>query len=150
MRKNKLRVYLDNCCFNRPFDDQEHPIIMLETEAKLQIQHLALLGDLSLVWSFILHYENNDNPFSERRNQIALWENVADCAVTYSEALYDRAEMIMAQGIKNKDSLHIASALEAGADYFITTDKKLLNKKIEKMMIINPLDFLRRFFYYES
>lgn len=33
-----MRIYLDNCCFNRPFDDQNQLRIRLETEAKLGIQ----------------------------------------------------------------------------------------------------------------
>ncbi|GAK55959.1 hypothetical protein U27_02920 [Candidatus Vecturithrix granuli] len=33
-----MRIYLDNCCFNRPFDDQNQIKIKLETEAKLYIQ----------------------------------------------------------------------------------------------------------------
>ena len=33
-----MRVYLDNCCYNRPFDDQAQLRIRLETEAKLEIQ----------------------------------------------------------------------------------------------------------------
>ena len=28
-------VYLDNCCFNRPYDNQLHPLVKLETQAKL-------------------------------------------------------------------------------------------------------------------
>ena len=41
-----MRVYLDNCCFNRPFDDQSQLRIRLETEAKLDIQarEFAVLG----------------------------------------------------------------------------------------------------------
>lgn len=31
----KLKLYLDNCCFNRPYDDQNQLIIELETKAKL-------------------------------------------------------------------------------------------------------------------
>jgi hypothetical protein len=31
-----VRLYLDNCSFNRPFDDQSQLKIRLETEAKLQ------------------------------------------------------------------------------------------------------------------
>jgi len=30
----RMKVYLDNCCFNRPFDDQSSPVVRLETEAK--------------------------------------------------------------------------------------------------------------------
>jgi hypothetical protein len=34
---NKLKLYLDNCCFNRPFDNQSQLKIYLETQAKLAI-----------------------------------------------------------------------------------------------------------------
>jgi hypothetical protein len=30
-----LKIYLDNCCYNRPFDNQLQMKIRLETEAKL-------------------------------------------------------------------------------------------------------------------
>lgn len=33
-----MRVYLDNCCFNRPFDDQSQARVRLEAEARLEIQ----------------------------------------------------------------------------------------------------------------
>jgi hypothetical protein len=32
------RIYLDNCCFNRPYDDQAYLTIKLESEAKLFVQ----------------------------------------------------------------------------------------------------------------
>lgn len=32
-----MKVYLDNCCFNRPYDDQKQIIIRMETLAKLHI-----------------------------------------------------------------------------------------------------------------
>ena len=56
------RLYLDNCCFNRPFDNQEQVKIRLETEAKLFIQQEILAGKYELVWSYILEYENELNP----------------------------------------------------------------------------------------
>lgn len=33
-----LRIYLDTCCFNRPYDDQSHIRNSLEAQAKLHIQ----------------------------------------------------------------------------------------------------------------
>lgn len=33
-----MRLYLDLCCFNRPYDDQTQTRIRLETEAKILIQ----------------------------------------------------------------------------------------------------------------
>lgn len=50
----------------------------------------------------------------------------------------------MNNGIKKKDSLYIARAIQADCGYFLTTDKKLLNKQLDKIVIINPLDFVRR------
>jgi hypothetical protein len=60
-----MLVYLDICCFNRPYDDQNQPLIRLETEAKLLIQSEIINNNLRLIWSFILEYENNDNPFHD-------------------------------------------------------------------------------------
>ena len=58
-----MKVYLDNCCFNRPFDDQSSLVIRLETEAKLYVQELIRQGEYRLCWSFVLDYENSANPF---------------------------------------------------------------------------------------
>ena len=58
-----MRIYLDNCCFNRPFDNQNQLKIHLETQAKLYIQAQIKQGIYDLVWSYILEYENQMNPF---------------------------------------------------------------------------------------
>ena len=57
MNDRKLKVYLDNCCYNRPFDDQSKLVINIESIAKLYIQSMILIGKLELVWSDILEYE---------------------------------------------------------------------------------------------
>ncbi|GHV36178.1 hypothetical protein FACS1894187_10330 [Synergistales bacterium] len=46
-----MKIYLDNCCYNRPFDDQSQILTQLETQAKLCIQRLVAEGYLDLVWS---------------------------------------------------------------------------------------------------
>ena len=55
---SKPRLYLDNCCFNRPYDNQEQLKIYLETQAKLAIQEQIITGKYELIWSYILEYEN--------------------------------------------------------------------------------------------
>jgi hypothetical protein len=72
-----MKIYLDNCCFNRPFDDQSHLRILLESEAKLRIQDRIRSGEFSLVWSYMLDFENGKNPYIERREQIGKWRNLA-------------------------------------------------------------------------
>jgi len=137
-------VYLDNCCFNRPYDNQLHPLVKIETQAKLVIQQKIIEGEIDLVWSFILYFENSKNPFAERKNQILLWKDIAKYSVSLQEDTRSKAAGIMKLGINLKDALHIACAIQAGADCFITTDKKLLNKTMKELSILNPVDFLRR------
>ena len=40
-----MLIYLDTCCFNRPFDDQSQTRIRFETAAKLQLQQRVLTDD---------------------------------------------------------------------------------------------------------
>ena len=72
-----MRVYLDNCCLNRPFDDQRQTRVRLEAEAKLCIQEHIRSGTLELVWSYMLDFENAANPFEERRTTISGWRQYA-------------------------------------------------------------------------
>jgi len=46
----KSRIYLDNCCFNRPYDDQTNLNIYLEAEAKIFIQNEILNNTFELAW----------------------------------------------------------------------------------------------------
>ena len=62
-----MRIYLDNCCYNRPYDDQSQFRIYLETQAKLYIQELIKQDKIELVTSYILEYENSKNKLNERR-----------------------------------------------------------------------------------
>jgi predicted nucleic acid-binding protein len=50
----------------------------------------------------------------------------------------------MEAGLRQKDSAHIACAVYGGGDYFITVDRKILNKQIGDITVIYPVDFLRR------
>jgi len=66
-----MRIYFDNCCFNRPFDDQKQLRIRLEAEAKLGIQKMILEGSVQLAWSYILDFENEMNPFALIRSPLS-------------------------------------------------------------------------------
>jgi len=72
-----IKIYLDMCCYNRPYDTQAAARIKLETEAKLYIQNAVLDGKLILVWSFILDYENSANPYPDHREAIAEWKTLS-------------------------------------------------------------------------
>ena len=143
-----MRIYLDNCCFNRPFDDQSQLRIRLESEAKLKIQEDIRAGSHELIWSYILDYENSKNPFQERREQISKWRAYSEADIEESDETLQLAVLVSEQGIKKIDSLHIACAIKAKAEYFLTTDDRVLKKAtlIEGVRITDPIGFIKEVF----
>jgi len=53
--------------------------------------------------------------------------------------------MIMKNGIKKLDSLHLACAIKANTDYFLTTDDGVIKKAtyIKNIQIIDPIGFIK-------
>ena len=139
----KYRIYLDNCCFNRPYDDQTYLFVQLETEAKLFVQQAILQEIFELVWSYMLDYENAANPYQNRKQAISKWKKLAVLDINASDTIVNCGKEIMQKGIKKKDALHIACAMEAECDYFLSTDKKLLKATFDKIKEINPIDFIK-------
>ena len=137
-----MRIYLDNCTFNRPFDNQNQLKIKLETEAKLFIQQSILSGKHELVWSYILEYENSQNKFDDKRNAIYDWKGIAKIHCTENDKIIAYAENLKKLNIRTKDALHIACSVYTNCDYLITTDKQLFHIKLNDIKIINPLTFI--------
>jgi predicted nucleic acid-binding protein len=141
-----MRVYLDNCAYNRPFDDQSQIRIALESQAKMYIQGLIVGKKIELACSYMSRYENNANPHKEHRHSITDFFNHAVEYVGYekAEAVETRTQEIMKYRIKYYDALHIACAVESRCDCFITTDDGILQKyKGDDIQMCNPLDFIR-------
>ena len=97
-----MRVYLDNCCFNRPFDEQNNIQIKLETEAKLHIQRLIAGSKLELAWSFILDYENSRNPYKNRKAFVDKWEKLSKLYIEPTDEIILKSESFQKFGIKEK------------------------------------------------
>jgi len=140
----KYRIYLDNCCFNRPYDDQTQLKIYLETQAKLHAQSLVYEKKVELVWSFILTFENSRNIFNAKRAAIAQWENLSSSFVEKSEEIRLMAKEIMTTGIKAADAIHVACAIAGNCDYFITVDKRLLKYQDKRIIICNPIELINQ------
>ncbi len=140
-----MKIYLDNCCFNRPFDDQSQLRIKIETEAKLKIQDDIRGNKLQLAWSYILDYENNKNPFAERKEQVSGWKKYSAEDILANSEILNLATSLNQKGFRKMDSLHIACAIYAQCDYFVTTDDKILNKSdiTKEIKIIDPFGFIK-------
>jgi predicted nucleic acid-binding protein len=137
-----MKVYLDNCCFNRPYDDQKQLKIRIETLAKLFIQTLIFEGKIELAWSYILEYENSFNKNQQKMNSILKWKKLSSSNTAITPEIIALSEQIMKTGVHLQDSLHIAAAIESKADYFISVDKRVLKYKDSRIIICNPIDFV--------
>jgi hypothetical protein len=140
----KLKLYLDNCCFNRPFDDQSQLLVRLETEAKLFIQEGIKNGTFELVWSCILDDENDANPFPIQKRRIKSWQALAVHDIDITDDVMRWAKHFVGKGNKSMDALHLACAKVACIDAFITTDRDILKKRLTDIQVLNPLDFVQK------
>lgn len=138
-----MRVYLDNCCFNRPFDDQSQLRIRLETEAKLAVQDLIRSRKLELAWSYMLDFENSQNPYPHRLEAIGMWREIAAVQVVETPHVLHMARTFAASGLRAKDSIHLASAIEAQCSHLLTTDDQFLRNAVhaDGIIICTPITF---------
>jgi len=140
-----LKIYLDNCCYNRPFDDLSQEKVDNEATAKLFIQSLIKYKSIALYYSFMSQAEIDDSPFEEVKAHI--WDFIENNATAFignnhTDELKLLTEEIMTTGIKIKDATHLACAIYAKCDYFITTDKRVINYITDKIKIVNPINFV--------
>lgn len=144
---NDLRIYLDNCCFNRPYDDQSQFSVNLEAQAKLHIQAQIHNGEYELVTSDMLYYEIQQMPHESRKQAIEAYiEDNSSVHVGYErqDQLDAKAAEIMKSGVKYKDACHVASAILAGCEYFLTTDRRLLRFASPEIAVVNPVAFINQ------
>ncbi|MBR1742523.1 MAG: PIN domain-containing protein [Lachnospiraceae bacterium] len=145
-----MRIYLDNCCYNRIFDDRSNIKNYLEREAVLIIMQKAFEGEFELVGSDILEIEISKihNPF-KRKDISGIYHVLLSDTIFISTDIKERAiEIQKLSNIKAFDSLHLASA-EFGADILITTDIKFLRNSQRmktNIEVKNPIDFVMEVF----
>lgn len=138
-----MKIYLDNCCLQRPLDDRSQLRIALEAEAVLSILALCEAGTVDLISSEALMFETQKNPDKSRRESAIAVLAQAKSFIHVNDAIESRSQEFIKVGIKPLDALHLASAEHAQSDYICTTDDKFLKKakalKNVKTKIISPL-----------
>ena len=67
-----MKMYFDMNVYNRVFDDQSQMRIRFEAMAIDILFELIEKGQHTLVWSFVLEYENSRNPFVDRKVYIEI------------------------------------------------------------------------------
>ena len=83
----QYKIYLDACCLNRPFDDQNQPRIYLETQAVMTILSQCQSETWKLINSSALIAELNQIPDLERLENVKKLLSIAKIKVISSTLL---------------------------------------------------------------
>jgi predicted nucleic acid-binding protein len=145
-----LRIYLDNCCLNRPFDDLSSDIVRMESEAVLSILDRCESGDWEFFGSDILFDEMSNMPDMVRKQKVMILYQSSKPYIALTDEIVSRANELQIENIKPYDALHLASAEAGGADVFLTTDKKLIaaaERVVVRFAVANPLKWLTEVYY---
>ena len=104
-------------------------------------------GFLLLASSYILVYENSRNPYETKKRAIGDFiQEYTSVFIddSFSERAAFLAKEIMESGVKTADAFHVACAILADCDCFLTTDDRLLRYSSDKIEIVSPRDFIIR------
>src|SRR5262245_9147104 len=123
-----MKIYLDLCCWQRPFDDRSQSRVAVEAEAILGILALFESNGITLVVSEVLEFVLGRRPDAERNVSIEAFLTRAHQLVALDDIIESRAKILEASGFKPIDALHVASAEAASVDVFCTCDDRLLKK----------------------
>ncbi len=141
-----MRIYLDMCSIQRPLDTKTHPRIAVEAEAILGVLMLCEAGQVELMVSDALGFELERNPNPVRKEYALKVLSKAAVFVETDSQIEKRARTFLEEGIKPVDALHLASAVEAKADYFCTCDDRFLKraKAVDtgQTKVVSPLELI--------
>ena len=116
----RWKIYHDNRCLSRPFDDQTQERIRLETEAIVRIMDYFYEGQWRWVSSEVAMFEAL--PMSSRLL------NYAHQFVSVGAMEISRGKYLESLGFEPFDALHLACAESGNAELLLTTDDRMLKK----------------------
>lgn len=123
-----MKIYLDNCCYNRLLDDRSYSKIYYERNSIMLILELVEQSAITLVGSEMLVKEINDTVNLYKCSVLQVVYTLCSQEIKVNSGILDRAEEIRHySNIKYKDSIHLACAEIAKVDALLTTNKKFMN-----------------------
>ena len=143
-----MRIYLDTCCVNRPFDALTQPRVQKEAAAVVQIIEQVVHGTVEWVSSDALADELDRISDPIRRAAVLRTLRHASEIVKTTPTARARSGELIRLGFSCADAVHIACAEEAGVEIVITTDDRLQRCAIRnaaklRVKIANPTVWLR-------
>ena len=141
-----MKIYLDNCCYCRPYDGHAQNRVRQEARAVLDAVEFCKTAGHGIVGSPVVTKEMEKIRDGVKLEKVQkFYRNAANYRVATTPAIISRAQTFQAQGLKIADSYHLACAEAADADYLLTTDddfERISAKMDLTVKVINPLNFL--------
>ena len=142
------KIYMDVCCWNRPFDDQTQARVHLEAEAVLAVVSEIEGGQLQLLHSEVVDLEIANAPDLKRRERLQALIPRRHRYIRHEQRMSARALDLEQRGFSGIDALHLACAESAGADVLLTTDDRLLRLAVRhenflRVRVANPLAWMQ-------
>jgi predicted nucleic acid-binding protein len=142
-----MKLYLDTCCYNRPYDDQTHERIHLEGEAVLAIVNKREQTNDEIIGSPVLDFEMEQIENIEKQEKVKnFYAQTINKKIEYNIDILKRVKELSGQTkIRTFDRFHLSFAENAGVDVLLTTDdkfEKACSKINLKIKVMNPLNFL--------
>ena len=151
MKEKTIRLYLDNCCYHRPFDDLTQERIANEAEAVNLILSLSKKGTFSIVSSVFVDMEMTRTPSAVKRRKVLEIYRYNEYHQLNTE-IENTARLFQSCGLKPFDSLHLAVAEITQVDFLLTTDDDFIKQSTRfehKTAVINPYIFIKGENYYD-
>ena len=142
-----MKLYLDNCCYNRPYDDQTQEKVHMEGEAILTIINICKQNNDEIIGSPALDLEIDQLSDIEKKEKVKyFYDQTITTKVNYTEKIFNRAQELAEQtNIRTLDRFHLSFAESSDADILLTTDikfEKACSKINLQIKVINPLKYL--------
>jgi predicted nucleic acid-binding protein len=141
-----LKIYMDVCCLNRPFDDCNDDRISIESEAILKILYRCQYEAWQLIGSDTIDLEISKTTDVDKKMKVLSLYSVVSSKIIFDDEIESLAQSYQQYGIKLFDSIHLACAEYDHVDVLLTTDKKFIAKAQEikslNTRVENPVNWL--------
>ena len=142
-----MKLYFDNCCYNRPYDDQTQERIHLEGEAVLAIINKCNQNNDEIIGGPVVDLEIDQITDIEKKEKIkSFYDKTITWKIDYTENIFKRVQELSGQtNIRTLDRFHLSFAEYSDVDVLLTTDikfEKACSKMDLKIKVINPLKYL--------
>jgi predicted nucleic acid-binding protein len=113
----------------------------------MEILDAVAQGEHKMISSDILLWEIDKIPDAYRKAEIRKILTLAETSISLDSEITARAEFLTTLGFRSFDALHVATAEQANAKCFLTTDDKLLklaakNEESIKISVMNPVQWI--------